>query len=185
MRKLILQMHISLDGYVASTDSEPLNSKWDDGLRTFSIDILKNVDCILHGRKTAEGFIPYWSEIANNPKDPENKLGKLFTDIPKIVFSNTLKTSKWDNTTILSGDITEEIKKLKKQNGKDIIIYGGYSFVSSLIQQGLIDEFNLLVNPVALGSGEPIFKQTTNLELEKSIPFACGVNILIYKLSKK
>jgi dihydrofolate reductase len=185
MRKLKLQMHISLDGFVANTNNEPLASKWDDGLRNFSVDILKNVDCILHGRKTAEGFIPYWSEIGSNPKDSEYKLGKLFTDIPKVVFSNTLNASKWDNTTILTGDFAGEIQALKNKKGGDIMVYGGYTFVSSLIQHGLIDEFNLLVNPVALGNGETIFKQTTNLELEKSVQFDCGVNILTYRPSKK
>src|SRR5258705_13930815 len=97
MRKLKIQMNILLD------------NKWDSGMSNFSIDNLNNVDCILHGRKTGEGFIPYWAEVASNPNDNEYKLGRLFTDIPNVIFSNTLKVSKWDNTTIINGDIREEI----------------------------------------------------------------------------
>ncbi len=128
MRKLKVQMNISLD------------NKWDSGMSNFSIDNLKDVDCILHGRKTGEGFIPYWTEVANNPNDGEHKLGKRFSEIPNVIFSNTLTVSKWDNTTLIKGDVQQEIEALKNKNGKEIIVYGGESFVSSLIQHDLIDE---------------------------------------------
>jgi dihydrofolate reductase len=137
MRKLKLQMNILL------------GDKWDDEMTNFSIDNLKKVDNILLGRNTAEDFIPYWEKVAGNPKDDFYELGRPLHDIPKVVFSKKLKASKWDNATIVKGDITEEIKTLKKKKGNDIIVYGGDSFVASLIQHGLIDEFYLLVNPVA------------------------------------
>ena len=187
MRKLKLQMHISLDGFVATKSSEIIPSKWDNGVRLFSIDNFKNVDAILLGRKTAEILIPYWGGVAGNPKHSDYKLGKLITDIPKVVFSKKIKTSKWDNTTIAKGDIAKEIKKLKKKKGKDILIYGGYSFVSSLIQHKLIDEFYLLVNPTAVGNGQTIFsslKDNLQLTLEKSKTFACGTVLLFYKPKK-
>src|ERR1044071_6960289 len=128
MRRLKLQMNILLD------------NKWDSGMSDFSIDNLVNVDCILHGRKTGEGFIPYWTEVSNNPNDGEHKLGKRFSEIPNAIFSNTLRKSKWANTTIINGDLVQAIKALKSTDGKDIIVYGGDSFVSSLIQYDLIDE---------------------------------------------
>lgn len=187
MRKLKLQMQISLDGFVATKSGEIIPSKWDNGVRLFSIDNFKNVDCILLGRKTAESLIPHWGEVAGNPKHSDYKLGKLITDIPKVVFSKKIKTSKWSNTTIVKGDIAEEIKKLKKKKGKDIIIYGGYSFVSSLIQHKLIDEFYLLVNPTAVGNGQTIFnslKDNLQLTLEKSKTFAYGTVLLFYKPKK-
>jgi dihydrofolate reductase len=109
MRKLKLQMNILLD------------NKWDSGMSAFSIDNLANVDCILHGRKTGEGFIPYWTEVANNPNDGEHKLGLRFAEIQNAIFSNTLKESIWDNTTIINGNLPEAIKALKDKNGKDII----------------------------------------------------------------
>lgn len=180
-------MVISIDGFVEG-DYGGANIQWDDEAYKFCIDNLKNVDCILLGRNTAEGFIPHWRGVANNPKDSEYKLGKPLTNIRKIVFSKKLKTSKWDNATVAKGDIVKEIKALKKRKGKDMIVYGGYSFVSSLIQHGLIEEYFLLVNPVAYGSGEPIFNSLKNnlqLKLETCNPFPCGIVLLHYKQRRK
>ena len=156
---------------------------WDDDMINFCIDNLRNVDSILLGRNTAEGFIPYWAEVAKNPNpnDINSRLGKPLTDIPKVVFSNGLKSNKWDNTTIINGDITEEINHLKKNEGKDIIVYGGNSFVSSLVKHKLIDEFYLLVNPLAISSDEPILKfinSNLQLTLKESKPFSCGTVLL-------
>ncbi len=175
MRKLKLQMNIALD------------NKWDSGMSVFSIDNLKNVDCILHGRKTAEGFIPYWAKVAGNPSDSEHELGKRFSEIPNAVFSNTLPDSKWGNTTIIKGEIKKEIKALKDKMGKDIIVYGGDSFVSSLIQHELIDELYLFVNPAAIGNGVQTFNPLKNdlqLTISKCEPFACGVILLCYVRQK-
>ena len=187
MRKLKLQMVMSLDGFVKG-DYGGANIKWDKAAWQFCIDNLKNVDSILLGRKTAKDFIPHWKKVSDNPKDSDYKIGKPLTDIPKIVFSKKLSTSKWDNATIAKGDMVKEIKALKKKKGKDMIVYGGYSFVSSLIQHGLIDEYFLLVNPFAYGSGEPIFNSLKNnlqLKLEKCKPFACGIVLLHYKQIRK
>jgi dihydrofolate reductase len=160
---------------------------WDDEVVNFCLENLKNVDSILLGRNTAEDFIPYWAKVASDPTNPEYKLeqrlGEPLNDIPKVVFSQKLKTSKWENATILNGDITEDIKALKNKNGKDIIVYGGYSFVSSLIEHGLIDEFYFLVNPVVIVRGEPLFKSLkSNLHLtfEKCKSFKCGTVLLCY-----
>jgi dihydrofolate reductase len=187
MRKLKLQMVMSLDGFVKG-DYGGANIEWDKEAWQFSIDNLKNVDAIVLGRKTAKDFIPYWKKVADNPKNSEYKIGKPLTDIPKIVFSKKLKTNKWDNATIVKGDLVKEIRALKKKKGKDMIAYGGYSFVSSLIQHGLIDEYFLLVNPFAYGSGKPIFNLLKNnlaLKLEKCRPFACGIVLLHYKKGRK
>ena len=171
MRKLKVQMNISLD------------NKWDSGMSNFSIDNLKDVDCILHGRKTGEGFIPYWAEVANNPNDGEYKLGKRFSEIPNVIFSNTLVVSKWDNTTIIKGDIKQEIEVLKNKKGKEIIVYGGDSFVSSLIQHDLIDELYLLINPAVIGGGQQTFNPLRNdlkFKLAKCNPFESGAILLCY-----
>jgi dihydrofolate reductase len=179
MRKLKLQMAFSADG-------------WDDQMDNFCLDNLKNVDCILLGRKTAEGFIPHWAGVANNSAngdytDSDRKLGKPLTDIPKVVFSNTIKTSKWDNATVMDGNIEEQIKTLKKQKGKDIIVYGGYSFVLSLMEYGLIDEYYFLLNPLApvTVEGEQAIlkklKDNSHFRLKECKPFAGGVVSLCYK----
>lgn len=172
MRNLKLQMNIAL------------NNKWDDEMTAFSINNLKNVDNILHGRNTAEGFIPYWEEVANNPEDDTYELGKLLHNIPNIVFSNKLEASKWNNVTVVKGDITEEINALKKKEGKDMMVYGGDSFAASLIQHQLVDELYLLVDPASLGNGQATFnplKDNSQLTLKTSRPFPSGTVLLHYK----
>jgi len=172
MRKIKVQMNIALD------------NKWDSGMSNFSLENLRDVDCILHGRKTAEGFIPYWADVADNMNDPEHRLGKRFSQIPNVVFSNSLTTSQWNNTTILNGDLEDSIKTLKAKNGKDIIVYGGDSFVSSLIQHDLVDEIFLLVNPAGLGNGQRTFNPLNGdvkLKLNDCKCFDCGVVLLHYK----
>ncbi|HZY81144.1 MAG TPA: dihydrofolate reductase family protein [Cyclobacteriaceae bacterium] len=174
MRKLKLQMNILLD------------NKWDSGMSQFSIDNLVDVDCILHGRKTAEGFIPYWTDVADNPDDGEHKLGRRFAEIQNAIFSNTLKESKWSNTMIISGDLADGIKELKNRRGKNIIVYGGDSFVSSLIQHDLVDEYYILANPAALGNGQQTFnplKSDLALKIVECKPFACGTVSLFYTRS--
>jgi dihydrofolate reductase len=183
MRKLKLQMHISIDGFVASNDSVPTAFNWDTELINHSVANLENVDYILIGHKTAVDFIPYWAVVAEKPDAPDYRVGRLLTDIPKVIFSKTVTESKWANAKMASGDLVEEINKLKKEKGNDIMVYGGVEFVSSLVTNQLIDEYHLLVEPIALGSGMPIFKQRTNLKLVKSTPFGSGVVVSQYEPS--
>jgi dihydrofolate reductase len=106
----------------------------------------------------------------------------------KIVFTRTLDKSEWAFTELAKGDLVEEVEKLKQQDGKDIIAYGGGTFVSALIKAGLIDEYHLFINPVALGSGMTIFKdlsQRQNLALIKSQSFDCGVALLNYEVRRQ
>jgi dihydrofolate reductase len=186
MRKLKLQVQITLDGYIAGPNGEMdwMVWNWDDKLKQYVDDITQPVDCIVLGRKLAEGFIPYWAGVAANPDDPQFTAGKKFTDTHKVVFSRTLDKSAWDNTIVAKGDLTQEITALKKQDGKDIIAYGGAKFVSALIKQGLIDEFYLFINPTAIGNGMPIFRELESkldLTLVKSTSFDCGIVVLHYK----
>lgn len=159
--------------------------RWDDDMVTFCIDNLKNVDNILLGRITAEGFIPYWKEVAENPdpNDINSRLGKPINDIPKVIFSNNLTSNKWDNATIMKGDLNEAIKKLKEKKGKDIIVYGGNTFVASLVEQGLVDEYYLFLDPLAISSDDPILKfinRSLSLQLKGCKPFGCGTALLSY-----
>ncbi|RNL90781.1 dihydrofolate reductase [Sinomicrobium pectinilyticum] len=163
------------------------NFNWDEEVKNFSVDNLTYVDNILLGRNTADEIVTYWGGVANDPNNNDHEFGKLVTDIPKIVFSNKPETNKWNNTTIINGDIIEEINILKKKEGKNIMVYGGSSFVSSLIQNRLIDEFYLLVNPIAVGNGLTIFKSLKDnlpLTLQKCQPFTCGTVLLFYKTKK-
>jgi len=186
MRKLKLQVQMTVDGYIAGLNGEMdfMAWNWDDELKQYVKDITEPVDCIILGRKLAEGFIPYWATVAANPDNPEFTAGKKFTDTHKVVFTKTLDKSEWDNTVLAKGDLVDEITKLKKQDGKDIIAYGGATFVSALIKQGLIDEFHLFINPTAIGNGMTIFKELDNkqnLTLKKSLAFTCGIVLLCYE----
>ncbi len=181
---------MSVDGYIAALDGgmDWMIGDWDDKLKEYITGITDPVDCIILGRKLAEGFIPYWTGALNNPEGEEEGARKM-VETPKIVFSKTLKKSDplvagWENTELAAGDLVEEITKLKNQPGKDIIVYGGAAFVSSLIKHGLIDEFHLLINPTAIGKGMPIFKESEHQQsfrLIKAIPFECGIVVLYYE----
>jgi dihydrofolate reductase len=187
MRKLKLQVQLSLDGLIAGPNGEMMDFEWnwDDKLKEYVDGITQPIDTILLGRKLAEGFIPYWAEIAEDPTHPEHAAGIKFTQTPKVVFSRTLTTSPWERTQIANGELEAEIHSLKQAPGGDIMVYGGGQFVSALIASSLIDEYHLFVNPVAFGQGISIFQalpQFQKLELENSIAFECGIVLLKYTI---
>lgn len=187
MRKLKLQVQMSVDGFVAGPNGE---LDWmvqgaDDEQRVYVNEIHESVDLILLGRKMTDGFISYWLDIVNNhPDSPDFSFAKKLVDTPKVVFTKTLEKSVWDNTTLAKGNLTDEINILKNQSGKDIIVYGGASFVSSLVKENLIDEYNLVINPTVLGKGMTIFADLDdrlNLQLVESKSFVSGETLLRYE----
>lgn len=183
MRKLKLQMHLSLDNYVNMEEGGKA-FKWDHEVIEFCTDNLEDVDTILLGRKTAEELIPFWDDVATNPGHKDFALGKRISEIPKLVFSNSVTHNQWKNTSILKGNFNDEIPKLKKLPGNNILVYGGASFASSLVQNNLVDEFYFLLNPFCLGKGATIFKKEEGVQpftLLKSKPFPCGTVLLNYK----
>jgi dihydrofolate reductase len=183
MRKLKLQMQISIDGMVARQKG-PTHFNWDEEVRQYSTANLADVDCILLGRKTAMGFIPHWKSVADNPDHADFRIGKAITDIPKAVFSRILQKSEWPNATVADGKIVDAVNQLKRQTGKELLVYGGTSFVAALIEHNLIDEYHFLVNPVVLGNGQTIFgplADVLRLTLVTSKPFSCGTVLLCYK----
>lgn len=187
MRKLKLQVQMTVDGFIAGTNGEMdwMVWNWDDELKLYVEDLTNSVDCIILGRKLAEGFIPHWSRVAANPKDPEFVAGRKFTDLHKVVFTKTIDNSPWDNTVLAKGELFDEIKKLKEKIGRDIIVYGGATFVSSLISHKLIDDFHLFVNPAVIGNGKAIFNQLDqkqNLKLINAKKFDCGIVVLNYEM---
>lgn len=178
---------MSIDGYIAGSNGEMdwMTWNWNDKLKWYTDRIIEPVDCIVLGRRLAEGFIPHWAAVAANPNDLEVESGKKFTDTPKVVFTKTLDKSKWDNTVLAKADLVEEVTQLKKQAGKDIYTCGGATFVSALIKNRLIDEFYLFINPVAIGDGMPVFQELEgkqDLKLVESTSFDCGIVVLNYEL---
>ncbi|MEZ4955972.1 MAG: dihydrofolate reductase family protein [Saprospiraceae bacterium] len=184
MRKLKLQVQMSADGFIAGPNGEMdwMTWNWSDDLKEYVTSLTDAVDLIVLGRKLAEGFIPAWASQLENPEksieDEESIRKMVFT--PKVVFTKTMDTHNWDSTELAKGDLATEINNLKNQPGGDIIAYGGGTFVSSLIEAGLIDELYLFINPAAIGAGMSIFKGKTTLTLTGSQAFDCGVVVLQY-----
>jgi dihydrofolate reductase len=182
---------MSIDGYITGPNNE---QDWmvffgDEKLKEYEFRLLESVETILLGRKMTNEFISYWTNVLKKPEDQEYTFAKKMIDTPKIVFTKTLDKSEWPNTEIATGDLKEEITKLKSQEGGggDMIVYGGASFDSSLIKENLIDEYYLFINPVAIGNGKTIFKdlkEIRKLSLIESIVFDSGIVLLHYEVKR-
>lgn len=187
MRKLKLQVQLSLDGFHSGPNGELdwMTWGWDGKLKNYVTGITDPVDTILLGRKMIDGFSGYWENIVNNlPSDESYGFAMKMVETPKIVFTKTLTTLPWKNTTLATGDLVKEVSALKNQDGGDIIVYGGTEFVSNLLKEGLIDEYNLFINPTAIGNGHSIFASLDSkqsLSLKRSIGFDCGIVALQYE----
>lgn len=183
MRKLKLQVQLSVDGFISGANGEMdwLVWNWDDALKNYVAQITEPVDCIVLGRKLAQGFIPHWAA------NPEMEGAEKINSVKKVVFTKTLESTDWEKTVLAKGNLVEEINELKAQEGGDIIVYGGGTFVSNLLKESLIDELHLFINPAALGSGMPIFQvltQRQDFALQQAQAFDCGIVVLVYKLKK-
>ena len=184
MRKLKLQIQMTIDGFVAGPNGENdwvfIPGKQDpEALQksiAFGTELAAGCDTLLIGRKlAASGFCNYWENVADNqPDNPWNTYAKLLTGLHKIAFSSTEITLPGRNLEVENGDLATEVQALKEQPGKDILVYGGAGFVSSLVSLNLIDEYYLIVNPIAIGSGLSIFKERKVLELESSVALKSG-----------
>lgn len=178
---------MSLDGYVARPNGALDWMTWDEDNELIQLikSLIDASDTILLGRKMTDEFVNYWEDVVNNkPDSPEFTFAKKMVDIPKVVFTKTLEKSRWNNTTLATGNLAGEIAKLKSQEGKDIIVYGGAGFVSSLIKEGLIDEYYIFLNPTAIGDGMPIFKsldRTQKFSVVASTSYSCGITVLHYQ----
>ena len=181
MRKVILGMNVTLDGYVSGP-----NGELDWAFRTMSpdmgewvTDLLRGVDTILLGR------ITYLQQAATWPSQT-GEMADLLNRHAKVVFSKQLTSLEWNNSRLATADVAEEIARLKQQPGKNISVSGGATIAQSLSRLGLIEEYNLVMHPVALGSGKPLFKdlaQPLNLKLVSTKTFASGAIGLTYQLT--
>jgi dihydrofolate reductase len=193
MRKLILQVQQTVDGFMADkngkTDWMMWNWgddwTWDIALQKYFNGVTASVDCVLLSRKMAEeGFIDHWSAMADKHDNPQSGFAHVIKLARKVVFTKTLTQSKWNNTVLARGDLREEVNALKKMPGGNIIAYGGAGFAASLIGSGLVDEYHFIINPAALGSGLSIFNglgKTLNLSLINAASYSEGMMVLQYK----
>lgn len=174
-RKLKLQMQMTIDGFAAGPEGQLdwMKRDLDDQLLAFIVHLTDTSDTILLGRKMTPGFVSYWEGV--KPESPEYFFARKMVDTPKVVFSKTLTRIDGKNVRVETGDLAQAVNRLKQLPGKDIVVYGGATFVSSLLEHGLIDELNIFVNPVAIGRGLRIFKDRTALRLASSTAYASGV----------
>jgi dihydrofolate reductase len=169
-RNLVLQMAVSMDGFVARADNsldwgptspDPEHYDW-------IYELLEGAGTHIMGRRAYEDMSPYWPTS-------DDKMAPRMNDTPKVVFSKTLPSASWTGTRIARGDLVEEIIALKAEDGGEIVAHGGARFVQSLSRHGLVDEYRLSVRPVALGAGLPMFANQVYLRLVSSRPFPTGV----------
>jgi dihydrofolate reductase len=179
MRKVTFGINITLDGYCGHESGIA-----DDELHEYFTELLRNSGVHIIGRNTYHLMYPYWHDVAVNGSETDsvNEFARIFDAIPKIVFSKTLKSVEWNNTTLLRSNLREEILKLKEQPGKDIAI-GSLNIASQVAAWDLIDDYYLVYHPVIAGKGPRLFESVENrtLKLVDSKPFHSGVIALHYQ----
>ncbi len=183
MRKLKLQMQITIDGFIAGPEGQLdwMTPATDKKLHAFINHLTDTSDTILLGRKMTEGFIKYWEQTITQPNSPEYSFAQKMVNTPKVVFSKTVDRVDGQNVWVENASIVEAVNRLKNQAGNDIIVYGGATLVSSLIENRLIDELNLFVNPVAIGNGMRVFGGRELLKLTNSTAYTDGVVVNTYE----
>ena len=182
MRKLFSFNMMSLNGFFEGSSKWELS--WhnvDSEFNEFAIAQLNEIGTLLFGRVTYEGMAGYWSSPDAVKDDPV--VTGLMNQIPKIVFSKTLDKADWNNTRLVKDRVADKIAKLKKQSDKDLAVFGSANLLSELIRMNVIDEHRVMVNPVVLGSGTPLFqtKDKTALKLLKTRAFKNGNVLLTYQ----
>lgn len=179
MRKVVAAINMTIDGFCDHTAGIP-----DEEIHQHYTDLLNSSDTILYGRITYQ-LMEYWRTILENPTGEKSmdEFAVAIDKIPKIVFSNTLKNIDWKSAKLATQSIKEEAFALKQQVGKDILV-GSPSLIVQLTKLHLIDEYQLCIHPVIIGSGLPLFKNISEkiiLKLIKTKKFDSGAIILYYK----
>ena len=182
-------MNLTLDGFMAGPDCE-LDwhfERWTSEMAESLCEELSKADTILLGRVTYSAMARYWPQKLKDPSFPREDIAfaSMMNSYAKIVFSKTLVSATWNNSTLISSDIMKTVLMLKKQPGKNMIIYGSGRLASSLMRMGLIDELRLWIHPVILGKGKPLFRDLAgrqHLELTEARTFGSGVIVLYYTL---
>ena len=186
MRKVFLFNMITLDGFFEGPNQDISWHHTDEEFNEFAIEQLNEIGTLLFGRVTYQGMASYWPTESAIKDDPI--VAGLMNSLPKLVFSKTLQKAEWNNSRLIKDNIAEEILKLKKQPGKEMAVFGSADLLSTLIELDLIDEHRIMVNPVVLGSGTPLFKDVKsrlNLKLIQSRTFASGNVLLYYQSDRK
>jgi dihydrofolate reductase len=191
MKKLILQEFVSVDGLAAgpndSVDFVPASNQGDQRFGQRQMAFLDSIDTILLGRVTYEMFAGHWPNV---PPGPDKPFADKLNAIPKIVFSKTLDRAPWGSypeARLVKTSAAKEVAKLRQGSGKDMVLWGSISLAQSLMGEGLIDEYQLIVCPLVLGKGRPLFaekKDSVTMKLLTTKSFDRGSVLLAYTAEK-
>ncbi|MBS1759390.1 MAG: dihydrofolate reductase family protein [Bacteroidetes bacterium] len=185
MRKLIVAMHTTLDGFVAGQNGEMNWINVNDEIFEFVGKLTDQADTALYGRITYEMMNSYWVTAGDKPNATKHDIehSRWYNQSTKVILSTTITDNGLDKTIIIRNNLADNINKLKQEDGKNIVIFGSATATHTLFNEGLIDELWIFVNPVVIGHGLPLFKgakQNINLTLVESKQFSCGVIGLHY-----
>jgi dihydrofolate reductase len=186
MRKLIVFNNVTLDAYFADLNGDmSWAHKHDAEWKQFVHDNASGGGELLFGRITYQLMASYWPSPLAMKNDPAVAEG--MNNLPKVVFSRTLQEASWNNTRLIKGDLAAQVRKLKLEPGKDLVIFGSGTIISQLAQEGLIDEYQIAVHPIVLGKGRTMFDGMTKklpLKLTKTRTFDNGIVLLWYEPAK-
>jgi dihydrofolate reductase len=188
MGRIVVTEFVSVDGVMEAPGGEDFKypgwsfefDRGEDG-NQFKLDETRASGALLLGRRTYEGFAGAWPSR-------EGEFADMFNSMPKYVVSSTLENPTWNNTTVLDGDVVEEVKKLKQEIDGDIVVHGSAQLVHTLVDNDLVDELRLMVFPVVLGTGKRVFGETSDkktLRLVDSKTVGEGVPILIFEPARE
>jgi len=193
MRGIVLLEHVSLDGYVAGPNGEMDWIRFDDELVEDVERLTADADAAIFGRVTYQLMEGYWPTAAESPSATKHDIdhSRWVNNAPKYVFSRTLQNApwgKWNNVRLVRDNFAEELRDLKQQPGKNLLMIGSAGLAQAFMRLGLIDDYRINVNPVVLGGGKPLFHDTgakINLKLVESRRFKSGVVGLHYETANK
>jgi dihydrofolate reductase len=188
MRKIITTTWVTLDGFIAGPNGEMdwIGEIYDEAMGTYENNLVSEADTLLLGRVTYQSFAGSWPHVPDNPNasEDEKEYARKLNAMRKLVFSRTLERVEWNNSRLLKEVVPEDIEHLKQEPGRDMLIYGSASLVQTLTNHRLIDEYQVLVHPVLLGDGKPLFHNIghqVKLQLVNAKTHPSGVVVLSYQ----
>lgn len=185
-RRLYVSMAVSLDGFIEGPQRE---LDWfEDGdaeFERYCVEMIDSVGLALYGRRSYELMLQYWPDAEKNPKSAADlDFARKMNALPKVILSRTLSTAEWKNTTIVRDDVGERIRELKRAPGKPIVAWAGSGLVRTLSELDLVDEYRLIVHPVLLGAGTPLFQGVSGrrkLRLSHTTQLGKSLVVLCYE----